>query len=104
VNAAGAFDKKTGNIINLWKNHLHNTESKLWKKLKENDGIVNTVVGWVMKVMRTYMTKEVDLSAKRSRKQKAESNEIWEPEEEMKHKKLIIDFKVEVGGTITNAS
>ena len=41
--------------------------------------------------MQTYMTKEVDLSAKRKKKhkakkkQKAENDDIWEPEEGMKH-------------------
>jgi hypothetical protein len=54
--------------------------------------------------MWIYLIKEVDLSAKHKRKQKAESDDIWEPEKEMKQKKLIIDLEVEVGGTITNAS
>jgi hypothetical protein len=55
------------------------------------------VVGQVTRFMKTYMAKEVDLSAKRKRKQKTKSDDIWEPEE-----KLMIDLKVEAGGTISN--
>jgi hypothetical protein len=29
------FDKKMGDTMNFWKNHLHNVESELWKKLRE---------------------------------------------------------------------
>jgi ribonuclease HI len=57
------------------------------------------VVGQVTRFMKTYMEKEVDLSAKRKRKQKTKSDDIWEPEE-----KLMIDLKVEAGGTISNTS
>ena len=57
---------------------------------------MNTVVGWVMRVIKTYMTKEVDLNAKHNERQKAKSNEIWTPEEEIKHKKLIMDFKLKL--------
>jgi hypothetical protein len=50
------------------------------------------------------MVKEVALSAMHKRKQKAKSDDIWEPEEEMKRKKLIIDLEFEASGIITNAS
>jgi hypothetical protein len=46
----------------------------------------------------------VDLSAKCKKKQKTESDDIWELEQEMKSHKLIIDFEVEACGIITNAS
>jgi hypothetical protein len=72
--------------------------------LKENDDIVSTVVGRVMRYIQTYMEKEVDLSAKFKRKKKVKIDDIWKPQQEMKCKKLLIDLKVEVGGTITNAS
>jgi hypothetical protein len=104
VDAVGAFEKRMGDFISFWRSHLYNAESELWKKLKEKDDIVNTAVVWVTRFIRIYITKEVDLSAKRKKKQKAKSDDIWELEEEMKLKKLIIDLEVEAGGTIINAS
>jgi hypothetical protein len=54
--------------------------------------------------METYMAKEVEFSTNRKRKQEVEGDDIQEPKEELKYKKLLIDFKVEAGGTIMNSS
>jgi hypothetical protein len=37
VDATGASDKRMGDVVHLWKNHLHNAESKLWKKLRKRE-------------------------------------------------------------------
>ena len=44
------------------------------------------------------------MSTKYKKKEKVESDNIWESKEKMKCKKLMIDLEVEVGDTITNAS
>ena len=50
--------------------------------------------------METYMAKEVEFNTNCKRKQEAESNDIQEPKEELKRKKLLI----EAGGTIMNSN
>jgi hypothetical protein len=47
VDATGAFEKMMGDVIKIWKNHLHNVELESWKKLKENDDTLNIVFGLV---------------------------------------------------------
>jgi hypothetical protein len=75
-----------------------------WKTQKGNDGAVDIVVSKVTRYMETFKAKEVELSADRKRKQVAESNDIWELEEELKYKKRHLDMEVEACGTIMNPS
>ena len=49
-----------------------------------------------------FKAKEVELSPKRKRKHEAENDDVWEPEDEVKHKKHYIDKDVEAHGTIMN--
>jgi hypothetical protein len=100
VDAAGAFDKRMVDVIYHWRRHLQDTESESWKTQKGNDGAVDIVVNKVTRYMETFKAKEVELSPDRKRKQEAQSDSVWEPEEELKHKKHRIDKEVEARGTI----
>jgi hypothetical protein len=58
----------------------------------------------VTRYMESFKAKEVELSPDRKRKQEAENDDVWEPEEELKHKKCYIDKEVEARSTIMNPS
>ena len=60
------------------------------------------VVSKVKRYMETFKAKEVELSPYRKRKQEAENDDVWESEDELKHKKRHIDKNVEAHGTIMN--
>jgi hypothetical protein len=62
------------------------------------------VVNKMRRYMETFKAKEVELSPDRKRKQEAESDGVWEPEEELKHKKRLINKEVEARGTSMNPS
>jgi hypothetical protein len=65
---------------------------------------VDVVVSKVTRYMETFKAKEVELSPDRKRKQEAENDDVWEPEDELKHKKRRIDKDVEARGRIMNPS
>jgi hypothetical protein len=65
---------------------------------------VDIVVNKVTRYMVTFKAKEVELNSDRKRKQEAESDDIYEAEEELKNKKHCIDMKVKAHGTIMNPS
>jgi hypothetical protein len=102
MDAAGAFDKKMDDIVYQWRCHLRDVEPTSWKTLKGNEDIVHTMVGKVTRYVETFMAKEVELSVDHKRKQETESDDICELEEELKHKKRLIDMEVEARGTIMN--
>ena len=52
--------------------------------------------------MVMFKAKEVELSPNRKRKQEAENDDVWEPEDELKDKKRRIDKEVETCGSILN--
>jgi hypothetical protein len=52
------------------------------------------VVSKVTRYMETFKAKEVELSPEHKRKQEAENDDVWEPEDEMKNKKRHIDKEV----------
>jgi hypothetical protein len=68
------------------------------------DGVVDMVVSKVTRYMETFKAKEVELSLERKRKQEAENDDVWEPEDEMKNKKCRIDKEVGTRATIMNPS
>jgi hypothetical protein len=82
VDAAGAFDKRMANVLYHWWRHLHDAKSESWKTQKGNGGVVNIVVSKVTRYMETFKANEVEYSPNRNRKQEAQSDDIWEPEEE----------------------
>jgi hypothetical protein len=100
VDAAGAFDKRMADVIYQWRRHLEDAESESWKTQKGCDGIVDMVVNKVTRYMETFKAKEVELSPDRKRKQEAENDDVWEPEDELKDKKRRIDKEVGTRGTI----
>jgi hypothetical protein len=102
VDAAGAFDKRMADVIYHWRRHLHDVELELWKTKKGNDGAVDIVDSKVTRYMETFKAKEVELNPDRKRKHEAESDDIWEPEEELKHNKRHIDMEAKACGTIMN--
>jgi hypothetical protein len=104
VDAAGAFDKRMANVIYHWRRHPEDAESKSWKTQKGCDDAVDVVVSKVKRYMETFKVKEVELSPYRKRKQEAENDDVWESEDELKHKKRRIDKNVEARGTIMNPS
>jgi hypothetical protein len=104
VDAAGAFDKRMANVIYHWKRHLEDAESKSWKIQKGCDDAVDVLVSKLTRYMETFKAKEVELSPDRKRKQEAENDDVWEPEDKLKHKKRRIDKDVEARGTIMNPS
>jgi hypothetical protein len=104
VDAAGAFDKRMAEVINQWRHHLQDAESESWKTQKGCDGVVDMVVSKVMRYMKTFKAKEVELSPERKRKHEVENDDVWEPEDEMKNKKHCIDKEVGTRATIMNPS
>jgi hypothetical protein len=62
------------------------------------------VVNKVTRYIETFKTKEVELSPERKRKQEAENDDVWEPEDEMKDKKRRSDKEVGTHATIVNPS
>jgi hypothetical protein len=104
VDAAGAFDKRIANVLYHWWHHLYDAESESWKIQKGNGGIVDIVVSKVTRYMETFKGKEVELSPDRKRKHEAQSDDIWEPWEGLKHKKRRINMEAEARGTIMNPS
>jgi hypothetical protein len=62
------------------------------------------VVNKVTRYMETFKAKEAKLSPDRKRKQEAENDDVWKPEDELKNKKHRIDKEVETRGTIVNPS
>jgi hypothetical protein len=93
-------------VIYQWRRHLQDAESESWKTQKGCDGTMDMVVSKVMRYMETFIdkAKEVELSPKRKRKQKAENDDVWEPEDEMKNKKHRIDKEVGTRAMIVNLS
>jgi hypothetical protein len=65
---------------------------------------VDMVVSKVTRYMETFKAKEVELSPERKRKQEAENDDVWEPEDEMKNKKRRINNEVGTRATIMNPS
>jgi hypothetical protein len=104
VDAAGTFDKRMAEVIYQWRRHLHDVESESWKTQKGCDGVVDMVVSKVTRYMETFKAKEVELSPERKRKQEAENDDVWEPEDELKNKKRRIDKEVGTRATIMNPS
>jgi hypothetical protein len=104
VDAASAFDKKMADIIYQWRRHRQDVESESWKIQKGCDGTVDMVVSKVTRYMETFKAKEVELSPERKRKQEAENDDVWEPEDEMKDKKRRIDKEAGTRATIVSPS
>ena len=71
---------------------------------KGNDGTIDIMVSKVKRYMETFKAKEVELSLDYKRKQEVESDGMWEPEVELKHKKRLIDKEVEARGISMNPS
>ena len=65
---------------------------------------MDIVVSKVMRCMETFKAKEVELSPDHKRKHEVESDDTWEPEEELKHNKSRIDMEAKACGMIMNPS
>jgi hypothetical protein len=104
VDAAGMFDKRMADVIYQWRRHLQDAESESWKTQKGCDGVVDMVVSKVTRYMEMFKAKEVELSPEHKRKQEAENDDVWEPEDEIKDKKRRIDKEVGTHSTIVNPS
>ena len=104
VDGAGAFDKRMADVIYQWRHHLKDDELESWKTQKGCDGIVDMVINKVMRYMKMFTAKEVELSLNCKKKQEVENDDVWEPEDELKDKKRRIDKEVGTRGTIVNSS
>ena len=80
VDVAGAFDRRINDLIDEWRRHVQDAESKpSWETPKEFDAAVDTVVSKVTRYMETLEAKQVELSPERKKKQAAENDDVWEP-------------------------
>jgi hypothetical protein len=104
VDAVGAFGKRMADAIYQWRRHLQDVELESWKTQKGCDGVVDMVVSKVTRYMETFKAKEVELSPEGKRKQGAENDDVWEPEDKMKNKKRRIEKEVGTRATIVNPS
>jgi hypothetical protein len=57
VDAAGAFDKKMGDVIYHWRCHLCDAKLEWWKTLRGNDDTMYTMAGRVTRYIETFMAK-----------------------------------------------
>ena len=104
VDVAGAFDRRINDVIDHWRRHVADAESKSWETPKEFDAAVDTVVNKVTRYMETFKAKEVELSLQRKKKQGVDNDDVWELEDKLKKTKRRTDNEVGTSGMIVNPS